>query len=270
MGIPVVMACMAAWMLPMYLTHQKKFHIPSGEYWFAFLMGGCSALASLAVGMLLRSGPVSIPDRPHTLPGAMLELLYLLLLVAGLEECFKFLFGHLALKRTARRHPALTESGAMLVFGMAGLAFELTESIGALTLGVGLYRGLTPLHLFTQLFMGRYWFRARQASLAGDRKARAGNLCVTFLVPILIHTVFDFMVGTYLAGFDPGGHLEEVMTIVSIPYMLAFCAVVIVMYGKQCKRDVAARSAADAAPMETVDLPSAETADAAPTGEALS
>ena len=240
MGILIVYLCAAAYTLPLYITHRRKIKEPKSYYRFAFFMGILAAVFSVIFRYLLIDlGLWSDEVPPHTFMGGITVFLKILFEVALVEEFFKFLCGTIVLHTAVKKHPDLTESGSMLIFAFVGLAFEILESFTSFRIIDGLFRGLTPLHFFFQLWMGKWWWKAHTAKEAGARKNTVKFTFIALSFPLLVHTLFDFLVNSFITGLDPTGALEDL--IMWPAGILAWIAIIFILitYIRAAKKDTA-------------------------------
>ena len=176
------------WYLPLFLKHKKAGLEPAKFYLLAFVLG----LASMAIALALQLGLQKIIDVSgvaNKLPTVAVVCLETLLSASLIEELSKYAMGRLATWRV----PNLSEAGCMLLFGMVGLSFEVVETfMGGVDLGTSIFRGVTAMHIFFQLWMGKFWWRAMNAKAKGDGSGFVKYTLISVLVPIIAHWLWDF------------------------------------------------------------------------------
>ena len=186
MGILVFLPFALLWYLPLFAKHRKTVREKGRYYFFAFLMGAVAFIAAVIVQGLCNTATMNI--KPTGIAYDLYGFTKVLLVVAAGEELLKFFFGNLILKKV----PDLTEAGSMLILGMTGFGFEVVESLSAADPLGAVFRGLTALHIFFQMWMGKYWWQAQQAKQLGDRETYKQKKRKAFLTPILMHAFFDY------------------------------------------------------------------------------
>jgi len=193
MGLPIIIVFICLWYLPLLLKHRKNLKEPIKYYVFAFLLG----LVCFAIGILGQSGIglifLQIPMSNTALK--ITGFLRVLIAIAVVEELAKFLLGRIILKKV----PDLTEIGSMLILGMTGIGFGFVESAVQLSIYSAVLRGVLMMHLFLQIYMGKYWWRAQEAKKSGDKAGYKKNISISLIVPILVHAIYDYLL---LKGID--------------------------------------------------------------------
>ena len=187
-AIGIFLVFMAAYYLPLFIRHRKVTREKPGKYIGAFFLGFAAMIASAVV----QAGFAIIKpiQAAEGVPGVIFGIFWIMLSVAVTEELLKFFAGRLITDKM----PQLNEAGCMMLFGTVGLGFETLETIGAglaspLTV---ILRCITALHLVMQLYMGKLWWRAGQAKQAGNIQLFLKERRKALLIPVLIHTVFDY------------------------------------------------------------------------------
>ena len=109
---------------------------------------------------------------------------------ALVEETVKLISGLIALKK-------FKIEGAknyILFFGMIGIGFEIFESLlYVLQAGIlaTIFRGIFALHVFFQIWMGIFVYRAHKCKELSDNSGAKRNMVIAFLAPFLIHGIHD-------------------------------------------------------------------------------
>ena len=103
-------------------------------------------------------------------------------------------------------------------------------------LGTGIMRAIlsVPGHAFFGVYMGYYYGIAKQCNLNGNGKLYGDNILKSFLIPTLIHGLFDFLLSTgyevvflvylglviflYVTAFMKVRKFSNIMTNLQIPY----------------------------------------------------
>ena len=188
MGIPVFALFAFLWYFPLFRKHRKNVQEPLKYYWAAFGMGIAAFIASmliqLIVGFLTRNISFSVIGKE------IFGFFNVIITVAVTEELTKFFLGKVVINRV----PDLTEAGCMLILGMTGMGFETLESVLNFDIITALLRGLTALHIFFQIWMGKFWFKALCAKNAGNIDVYKKNTRICFLWPIAVHAIFDYII----------------------------------------------------------------------------
>ncbi len=158
--------------------------------------GALAALPAMAVELIgdkLLLGIYSEDD-------IMYNLLFHFVFVAGAEEGFKLLF----LRVGSWKNPAFNYRFDGVVYAVfVSLGFALLENIlyvfqGGLS--TALMRAVTaiPGHACFGVFMGVWYAMAKQHEREGSRAAASWDMLMAFLVPLLLHGLYDYLltVGT--------------------------------------------------------------------------
>lgn len=188
LGAPVLLLFAAIWYLPLFLKHRKIVKEPIRYYIFAFLLGLASVL--LAMGIQIGVGFLTKNLKTEGTATVIRGILNVLIVVAVTEEMIKFFLGYLVV----RKIPGLTEAGCMLIIGAVGLGFETLETTATFNVLNAAIRGLTALHIMFQLWMGKFWWRARKSRETDDAAGYKKNLAIAFTAPILVHAIFDYLI----------------------------------------------------------------------------
>lgn len=115
------------------------------------------------------------------------EVLIAFLRAALIEEAFKLVFSLSAIKK----HTPASQLETMLLCGLIGAGYGLVEKIAYGGGVILLVNALLPLHIFFQFAMGLFLYKARSAKNGGDMAACRKNRVFAFLVPFLIHGLWD-------------------------------------------------------------------------------
>ena len=129
-------------------------------------------------------------------------ILFFFLVVAVSEEGFKYIL----LKRRTWNDPEFNCQFDGVVYAVfVALGFALWENIGyviAYGFGTALMRAVTaiPGHACFGVFMGSYYGNAKKKQVMGDEQASATLRRYAFLVPVVLHGLYDLFatVGTFL------------------------------------------------------------------------
>ena len=82
----------------------------------------------------------------------------------------------------------------ILVFGMIGIGFEIIESLlYVATAGIVamIFRSIFALHVFFQIWMGLFVYRAHECKELSDVSGSKKNMAIAFFIPVLIHGIHD-------------------------------------------------------------------------------
>lgn len=224
LNLVVFIAFALVWYLPLYLRHHKLVHEPRWTYLKAFGLG----LVSIIISALIQMSEELLTQNLSfsVVTAEIIGFLNVLFIVAATEELSKFFMGYLVL----RKIPDLTEAGSMLVMGMVGLTFEAFEMIMTEDVFAAIVRGLTALHIFFQLWMGKYWWRAMQSKKTGDMQAYKKDIRLAILIPIVLHAAFDYPV-LKANEFVDKGYINEDLGVIIIfaAILLAFASMIMIM-----------------------------------------
>jgi len=224
MGILIFPVFAAIWYLPLFLKHRKTVREPAKYYLIAFALGLASGVAATAVQLIFGYLTKSL-----NLPGIWAEIFgfaKVLVVVAVVEELLKLYSGYLVIKKI----PDISEAGCMLIMGMVGVGFEFFESIAVFDVLTAVLRGLTALHIFFQLLMGKYLWRALQARMVDDTAAYTGNMRTALLWPVALHTAFDYPVLKAVSLVDKGLVNEKAgLIMIGFALLVAFTSMAVIM-----------------------------------------
>ena len=109
---------------------------------------------------------------------------------ALIEEAVKFFTGLILLKKFKIKGA----KNYILVFGIIGIGFEIAETflyVASSGMGAAIFRGIFALHVFFQIWMGIFVYRAHKCRELADDGAAKRNMTVAFVVPLLIHGIHD-------------------------------------------------------------------------------
>jgi len=234
MGLPIIIVFGCIWYLPLYLKHRKLVQEPFKYYLFAFLMG----IACCIIAVIVQTA-FSLAIYQLKLSAAMMKLtgfFRILIVVAVVEELLKFVLGRIVLKRV----PDLTQAGSMLILAMTGIGFDLAESLTQLDVASAVVRGVLMLHLFLQLFMGQFWWRAQEARKSGDEACYKKNMRIALIVPILVHAVYDYCLFKGVGGIDEAFELSLVLIAAAFIVGLVFMINTLIRARKTIKAEATA------------------------------
>lgn len=204
------------WYLPLFLKHRKVEKEKKRYYLFAFLLGIASVFASVLFQLVFG---IVLPKGRFSGVWAQFYAFFRLLVSVGIvEEMSKFLLGILVI----RKIPELTEAGCMLIMGMVGLGFECFETLMGVSSPVTtIFRCILAMHIVFQLYMGIYWHRAMKERTLGNRQNYKKLMARALLVPIIVHTVFDYLALTV-------GKFAEVENVnIALPLSMSAALIVI-------------------------------------------
>jgi len=162
-----------------------------------------SGVFSALLAMVLEEIGESVLSRLISPDSRLFILLLAFLVVAGAEECAKFLF----LKRATWRTPHFNYRFDGVVYAVfVSLGFAAFENVGYV-MGYGLsvapLRAVLsiPAHMSFAVFMGLYYGRARRMANRGDRGAAARLNRRGVLMAMFLHGFYDTcaMLGTVLS-----------------------------------------------------------------------
>lgn len=262
MGFLILLPFAALWYLPLFIKHRRIRREKARYYIFALLMGIVAFICSVIVQGACNLATQKI--KPEGFAYELYGFVKVLLTVAVTEELLKYFFGRMILKKV----PDLSEAGSMLILGMTGLGFELIESISAADPLSAIFRGITALHIFFQMWMGKYRWRAEQARLAGDLADCKKQRRIALLVPILMHALFDYpilRVSKLAETEDPEETAAVIATVAAIAAIVFGVACMIYLFNTARKTVKAEKESYEA---EQAGALAAEQAEAAPEPEA--
>lgn len=145
------------------------------------------------------------------------ELMTSFFRAALIEEGVKMAFARSAIKR----HVPASKLEYMLLAGMTGLGYGLSEK---LAIGGGaalIVNAVLPLHVFFQFFMGAYLYEAAKASSAGDDALKKKSMVLAFAVPFAFHGLWDALLGTAGWLMDAGSGADTIGVLVMFALIIA-------------------------------------------------
>lgn len=136
---------------------------------------------------------------------------------ALLEEAVKYFFCY----RVLKRHQDLGLKESVLMAGVIGIGYGFTEKLVYLNPVAMITNGLIPGHMVYQWFMGFLIYKAMRAEGSERRK----NYLLAFIVPFLIHGLWDF-------GLDVPDYImdsDTAMMVIGGVFVLAMIILMIVV-----------------------------------------
>lgn len=252
-ALGIYLVFVAIWYLPLFIKHRRIKKERARHYVAAFFLGTAAVIAAI----LAQTGMIAVlPNSlPKGVPGIICGFFRIMLTVGVSEELLKFFAGRLVI----RKIPDLNEAGCMLLFGAVGLGFETLETLAtgmASPLAVAV-RCVTALHIFLQLYMGKFWWRALEAKRAGDIPRFLKERRKALLIPILIHTVFDYPI---LKIDSMTEEVDDTVALLCVIGAVVFAVVCVIMILISANRTLKAEKAAHeaealSAPAEGVTEP---------------
>lgn len=200
---------------------------PTGLLVKIFVFGMISTIPAVileTIGQTVLEGVLGIPQ------GRVFNLLMFFIVVAGAEELVKYF----AMKLPTWRNENFNYVFDGVVYGVAAaLGFAALENVlyvldgGLATAGM---RALTsiPIHCICGVYMGHYYGIAKAADYHGEKAACGKMKLRAFLIPILIHGAYDFIVS------DP----EEMLILLFLIYVIIIDVFAIRSLKKYSKFDV--------------------------------
>ena len=200
---------------------------PAGLLVKIFVFGMISTIPAMileTVGQAVLDGVLGIPG------GRFYNLLMYFIVVAGAEELVKYL----AMRISTWRNENFNYVFDGVVYGVAAaLGFAALENLlyvldgGLATAGM---RALTsiPIHCICGVYMGHYYGIAKSADYNGESAVCGKMKRRAFLIPILIHGAYDFIVS------DP----EEMFILLFFIYVIIVDVFAIRSLKKYSKNDV--------------------------------
>ena len=158
------------------------------------LLGLLSAILVLAIGILIPGDPFSSISNP-----VLRGFVMILLTAAILEEGMKYLCFRLTVRNSSE---VRTIHDAILVSAVVAMAFDMFENVEYSLFGnlFSALRILFPMHLVFGAAMGYFYGKAKA-------EGKAGYHVLSLLVPILLHTIFDWPIAvTQIVAVDPATH----------------------------------------------------------------
>lgn len=172
---------------------------PKGLLLKLFLLGALSIIPAVIVELIGTSICMNLFGE-----GTLLFNLALFILVVGpAEEGFKLLF----LRLGSWRNKAFDTMFDGIIYALfVSMGFALFENIGYVqSLGwqAAIVRALTaiPAHASFSVFMGIWYTTAKQCELRGDLPGKKANLQKAFIIPALIHGIYDTIPSIELSSF---------------------------------------------------------------------
>lgn len=130
------------------------------------------------------------------------SVLYKVLLNFVVISCVEEGLKHLVLRMGSWKNQNFNYVFDGIVYAVfVSLGFAAVENVGYLLvygIGIAPLRAVTAVsvHCITGIFMGHYYGLAKYCSEAGDRKGRTTNLWLSFLVPAVLHGLYDYSAGS--------------------------------------------------------------------------
>jgi hypothetical protein len=109
------------------------------------------------------------------------------IMYALIEELTKFGFAYLVIKKFEK----LKKIDIMLIFGLVGMGYEITETLFVGNLFSGIGRGLFVAHIMYQLIMGHFFYESIHAKENGDDAGTKKNKILSLAIPMLLHGTND-------------------------------------------------------------------------------
>ena len=214
------------WTMPFYRKAGKTTTFDKKWKWKTFLFMATIGFVGVLViqaGLMLGVRAMGLPDVPY-------YLIYAFVGAALLEESAKFLIS----KWFIRLSGAKTKWDYLVIFGLVGIGFQVTESLG-LSGGspiAGVIRGVFCSHMFYQLFMGAFYYEYVKAKEEGSTSLAKKNLALSLTVPWFVHGIWDFplllLTGVIMgAGDDYMAYVSAHGTFTDIIVILMVAALVL-------------------------------------------
>jgi RsiW-degrading membrane proteinase PrsW (M82 family) len=153
---------------------------------------------------------------------------------ALVEETVKFITGLIVLKMFKIKGA----KNYILVFGMVGMGFEIIESllyvIEAGIVGT-IFRSIFALHVFCQVWMGIFIYRAHKCKELSDNSGAKRNMALAFCVPFLIHGIHNASSIAFELGEGHGQTGVIIMGCVMVACLVMDAAFAIITFRKALK-----------------------------------
>lgn len=202
MAVAVFFIFVLIWYLPLYLKQRKTGFLKGRTIVYTILSGFLPAGIVLVLGTILLSYIcIWLGMKKESLAYIIVNNF---LCVAMVEEVVKYFTGRIFSKNLTQ----FKKIDYVLLFGAAGLGYEISESLVAGVTGdvVGsIIRGAFVAHIMWQFFMGAHLFEYKLAKQNGDEKKAKKELILAFAYPILVHGVNDLLV-----KFFPAEQLSDI------------------------------------------------------------
>lgn len=250
LAVVIYLVFAAAYYLPLFIKHRRLTKEKGSLYVGAFFLGEAAVVAAILIQTgFSRVKPLQLPTGAA---GIIAGYFWIMLSVAVTEELLKFFAGRIVIRKV----PDLNEAGCMMLFGTVGLGFETLETLATgLTSPLGvLLRCVTALHIVLQLYMGRIWWRALQARKAGNIPLFLKERRKALLIPILIHTTFDYPV-LKMSQMVDSSDLSLTAALLAVGGAVIFAIVCCVLILVSSYRALKAEKAAKAAESEAQPSP---------------
>jgi hypothetical protein len=108
----------------------------------------------------------------------------------AIEELTKYAFARLALKK----YETLKKIDIMVIFGLVGMGYEITESMMLGNVFAGIARGIFVAHIMYQFIMGHFFYESIRAKNQGNDAVARRNRIFCFAIPMLIHGFNDYVI----------------------------------------------------------------------------
>lgn len=119
----------------------------------------------------------------------LLSALRAFIMYGVIEEMTKYGFARLSF----RKYEKLKKVDVMVIFGLVGMGYEITETLIIGNIFAGIIRSVFLAHVMYQFIMGHYFFESLYAKNNGDVAKARTKLFLALFVPIIIHGINDFL-----------------------------------------------------------------------------
>ena len=119
----------------------------------------------------------------------LLAALQAFIMYGVIEELTKYGFARLSFIKSKK----LKKADIMVLFGLVGMGYEITETLITGNIIAGAIRGFFLAHVMYQFIMGHFYSESLYGGNNGDAAKAKRYLFLSFFVPIIIHGINDFL-----------------------------------------------------------------------------
>lgn len=232
MGFVIFFIFIFVWYFPAYVKQGRPGKPAGKHYLFAILLG---AVPVMLAALILQVALTQLYRVLGVSSGTLRYALESFVSAAAAEELLKFFFAWLVIRRAGPER----QIDYALLFGAVGMGFEITESLmGMDSVLAAVIRGVFAYHILWQFWMGLYYRKYRLAGEAGNASEKVKYFLLTFLVPIVLHGVNDFI--AFMAEDAMNANNDNAMAYWTLGYIIyiLFSVVYLIFTMKKIRKAV--------------------------------
>ena len=156
----------------------------------------------------------------------LLAALQAFIMYGTVEELTKYGFARLSFNKIEK----LKKADIMVLFGLVGMGYEVTETLITGNIIAGAIRGFFLAHVMYQFIMGHFYSESLYAKNNGDAAKAKKYLFLSFFVPIIIHGINDFLAELITFASEMGEQTGESFGMGQL-WMIVINVVLIILNG---------------------------------------